>query len=116
MAVIDYEAAWHALSAEIASKTQHGREGLLTRMAELAEAHRLPAGQLPMLLRLYGVEVARAEAIAAEHDRDEDVAATVDSIRRGGLPAPATMTERGHDGRRSTGPAGHAAGTSRDAA
>lgn len=69
--VVDYERAWLDLGRHVASKTQHGREGLLTAMAEIAEQCRVPSGELPRLLRLYGVEVARARAIATETNRAE---------------------------------------------
>lgn len=64
--VVDYEAAWHELAARIASKSQHGREATLIEMAEIAHRHRVPAGELSKLLRLYGVETERARSIAAD--------------------------------------------------
>lgn len=69
--VVDFEAAWIELQAAIAAKTQHGREGLLVEMAQIAERHRVPAGELSRLLRLYGVEVERVREASAGSDRDE---------------------------------------------
>lgn len=69
--VVDYEAAWIELQELVASKSQHGREPTLTAMAELAAKHRVLAGELSRLLRLYGVEVQRARAAATESGRDE---------------------------------------------
>lgn len=69
--VTDYEAAWIALAEHVSSKTQHGREGLLGRMADLAAEHRVPAGELSRLLRLYGVEVERARSMSTQPHRDE---------------------------------------------
>lgn len=68
--VTDYEAAWVALQAEVASKPQHGQRELLKRMAELAGEHRVVAGELPRVLRLYGVEVAHAVLGGNQGDRE----------------------------------------------
>lgn len=68
--VTDYEAAWTELAAVVAAKTQHGREGLLTSMAEIAARHQVPAGDLSRLLRLYGVEVERVRSISTDNQRD----------------------------------------------
>lgn len=96
--VCDYEQAWLKLQQFAASKTQHGREGLLKRMAEIAAECQVPAGELSRLLRLYGVEV---ERISAETDRAE--LGPFD----GGLSSPADRElaghhrPGGHDGSRS---------------
>lgn len=102
--VADYEAAWLELSEYIASKTQHGREATLTRMAEIVASHRVPAGEKSRLLRLYGIEVERTRAAAVETDRDQ-----LDTLG-GGAPSPSDgglsghhRTEEVHDGRRSDG-------------
>lgn len=84
--VTDFEAAWADLQAFIAGKTQHGREGLLVEMAAIAERHRVPAGELSRLLRLYGVEVERARSLAAESgDEAFDFAGGVTSPADGDL-------------------------------
>lgn len=98
--VTDYEAAWIALGEFVSSKTQHGREGLLTKMAELASDHRVPAGELSRLLRLHGVEVERARSVSAETRRDEGPASAEDDVLDGtGSPRPSS-TDGGHDGSR----------------
>jgi hypothetical protein len=94
--VVDYERAWTMLAATIASKTQHGREPLLTEMAQIARRCEVPAGELSRLLRLYGVEVERARSIAAETDRAE--AGSFD----GGLVSASEADLTGHHG-----PGGH---------
>lgn len=99
--VTDYEAAFIALGEYVASKTQHGREGLLTKMAEIAAEHRVPAGELSRLFRLYGVEVERARSVAADTSRDDLSGSRGDSLpaRTGG--SPAIIDRGGHDGSRS---------------
>lgn len=94
--VVDYERAWHELADHVAGKTQHGREGLLTRMVQIAAECRVSSGELASLLRLYGVEVARARAIAAESDRAEHGPFV------GGLGSLADAELAGHHG-----PGGH---------
>lgn len=91
--VTDYEAAWVELQAYVASKTQHGREPTLAKMAELADAHRVPAGELSRLLRLYGIEVERVRSMSVEHDRAEAVPFA------GGLASPADDDLAGHHDR-----------------
>lgn len=88
--VVDYEAAWTELAELIASKTQHGREQTLTAMAQIAANHRVPAGELSRLLRLYGVEVERARSMSTETDRD------VPERLDGGLDSPADAEFPGH--------------------
>jgi hypothetical protein len=66
--VIDYEGAWHELAAFAASKTQHGREGLLVEMTRIAQDHRVAAGELPRLLRLYSIEVERVRSTHLDGD------------------------------------------------
>lgn len=61
--VTDYEAAWGELAELVASKTQHGREGLLIEMTQIAGRHRVAASELSRVLRLYGVEVGRSGVI-----------------------------------------------------
>lgn len=101
--VADYEAAWIELQALVAGKTQHGREGLLAAMAEIAQRQRVPAGELSRLLRLYGVEVERARSIAADTQRDgaADFAGGLDSPADGGPPR--IIDRGGHDGSRRNG-------------
>jgi hypothetical protein len=77
--VIDYEAAWTELAQHIASKTQHGREPLLTEMAHIAARSRVEAGELPRVLRLYGVEVARAAVADISPAEGSDLAVGFDS-------------------------------------
>jgi hypothetical protein len=112
--VTDYERAWTMLGAFVASKTQHGREGMLTQMAEIARECEVPSGELSRLLRLYGVEVERARSISTETDRakfDAQHARAFD----GGLVSPSDteLPEHhgpgGHDGHSN----GHAAGNGR---
>lgn len=97
--VTDYEAAWTELAALIASKSQHGREATLTAMAEIAACHRVPAGELARLLRLYGVEVERARSLSTEITRDE----TAGFVGGFGSSADGRLPEHhrpgGHDGR-----------------
>lgn len=95
--VVDYEAAWVALQAHVAGKTQHGREATLAKMAELAAEHRVPAGELPRLLRLYGVEVERVRSAATEiRDEADDFGGGLASPADRGLPAHHDLG--GHDG------------------
>jgi hypothetical protein len=97
--VTDYEKAWIALQASIASKPQHGRDGLLREMAELAAEHRVPAGETAALLRFHGVEVGRAHGAATTRiHRDEPVPFVGGAPSPADAGSPATMTERGHDG------------------
>jgi hypothetical protein len=85
------------------ASTQHGRESLLTKMAELAADARVPAGELSRMLRLYGVEVERARSIAAETGQDEsgDLASGFASGVDGRLPEH-HRTEEVHDGHRAS--------------
>lgn len=103
--VTDYEQAWIRLQEFIASKSQHGREGTLTEMAKIAAECRVPAGELSRLLRLYGVEVERARAIATESERSElaDFAGGGSSLADDELAAH-HRAEEVHDGVRSEGP------------
>jgi hypothetical protein len=96
--VTDYEAAWIELMAHVASKTQHGRQDLLTKMAELAGEHRVAAGELSQMLRLYGVEVGRSRSGSADTQRFEE-----ERIDAGFASAPVADSPRiidrgGHDG------------------
>jgi hypothetical protein len=91
--VIDYERAWHKLGEYVAEKTQHGREGLLVRMQEIAAECRVPAGELSRLLRLYGVEVERVREAEAETDSDEG------EPIGGGAASPAVRVLPGHHDR-----------------
>lgn len=99
--VVDYEKAWIRLQAEIAGKSQHGREGLLRAMAQIAAECRVPEGEKARLLRLYGVEVDR---LSAETDRDEpdDFEAGLASAADVGLPGH-HGPNGGHDGGCSNG-------------
>lgn len=99
--VCDYEAAWLELQALIASKSQHGREATLRAMAELAERHRVPAGELSRLLRLYGVEVERTRSVAAENTRDELARFAGGDASPGDSELPDHHGSGGHDGRSS---------------
>lgn len=96
MVVVDYERAWTELAEFVASKTQHGREGLLSEMAQIAGRCRVAGGELARLLRLYGVEVERASSIAAETDRAEPGRFV------GGFDSPGDAELAGHHG-----PGGH---------
>lgn len=100
--VTDYEAAWIELQGFIAGKTQHGREGLLAKMAELGAAHRVPAGEKSRLLRLYSVEVYRASTVT-EPDTGEHLEAGHGSGPDDGRPAH--HDPGGHDGRARAGAA-----------
>lgn len=95
--VTDYERAWGRLAEVVAEKTQHGREGLLTAMAQIAAECRVPEGEKARLLRLYGVEVDR---LSAETDRDEpdDFEAGLASAADVGLSGH-HGPNGGHDGR-----------------
>lgn len=105
--VVDYEAAWVELGQHVASKSQHGREATLVEMAEIAARHRVPAGEVSRLLRLYGVEVERARSIEAETEQVEPGAFD------GGLASPpdAELAEHhrpgGHDGSQHTAGSGN---------
>ena len=100
--VIDYEAAWSELQELVASKSQHGRDGLLRSMAEVAGRHRVAGGELSRLLRLYSVEVERARAISSDTipDKDADLAAGLASAGDCGLPGH--HDEGSHDGSSSS--------------
>lgn len=91
--VVDYEAAWVRMQSLVASKTQHGREGLLSDMARIAEDCSVPAGELSKLLRLYGVEVERVRVVH-ESIRDEDPDSLGDSLADRTAPTPASMTKQ----------------------
>lgn len=93
--VIDYEGAWHELAALVAGKTQHGREGLLVEMTRIAQEHRVAAGELPRLLRLYGVEIERVRS-TARSDGDEASASLADRAFVAHAPADADLS-RHHD-------------------
>jgi hypothetical protein len=93
VARVDYELAFHRLGEYVASKTQHGREGLLVEMQKIAAECRIPEGDLARLLRLYGVEVN-----SAHNPRDEDDPSAADSIRAGTPPSPDIIDRGGHDG------------------
>jgi hypothetical protein len=104
--VTDYEAAWVELMAHVASKTQHGRQDLLTKMAELAGEHRVAAGELSSVLRLYGVEVGRSRSASAESRFEEEriaagfgSAAVADSphIIEGTMPLHAAPEKTGEE-------------------
>lgn len=43
--LVDYEAAWLKLKAEIASKKSHGKRDLLVRMGEIEVDSMVPEGQ-----------------------------------------------------------------------
>lgn len=45
MSLVDYEAAWLGLKAEVVTKRSHGRDGLLQAMARLEIDNRVPEGQ-----------------------------------------------------------------------
>jgi hypothetical protein len=94
--VIDYEAAYHELAEFVSDKTQHGREGLLTEMAQIVSRNRVEVGELPRVLRLYSVEVARAAATDIHPSEGGDLAAGLDSADD--LPSRATIDRGGHDG------------------
>jgi hypothetical protein len=111
--VVDYERAWTELQAFVAGKTQHGREGLLTRMAQIAGECRVPSGELASMLRLYGVEVERARAIAAESDRSEPGAFDSGMSSLADRELAGHHDRGGHDGHAAT--AGSATGARRAA-
>lgn len=95
--VVDYERAWTRLQAEIAGKTQHGREPLLTRMAEIAGDCQVPEGEPERWLRLYGVDVSRVAR--PPQPPDTGPSSNGDSVAAGmgagpGHPSP----QGGHDG------------------
>jgi methylmalonyl-CoA mutase cobalamin-binding subunit len=97
--VTDHEAVVVELAAFIATKPQHGRADLLTKIAELQDAHRVPAGELSRLLRLYGVEVERARSMVAQDEsrfEAERIAAGIPSVGVGGLAGH--HRPGGHDG------------------
>lgn len=100
--VVDYEAAWIELAAFAASKTQHGREGLLVEMTRLADEHRVPAGELSRMLRLYSIEVERTRA-ASQSDGDETRVSLADRVLNTHSPEDAGLPRHhdrgGHDGR-----------------
>lgn len=45
MPMVDYEAAWLRLRAEIASKRSHGKKDLLVTMSEIEVDSMIPEGQ-----------------------------------------------------------------------
>jgi hypothetical protein len=107
--VIDYEAAWHELAAFVASKTQHGREQTLVEMTRIAQEHRVPAGELSRLLRLYSIEVERTRT-TSQPDGDEA------PYFAGGQGSPADdVLPRHHDRGGHDGRNGSSAGDGRDA-
>lgn len=94
--VTDYERAWSRLAEVVAAKTQHGREGLLTAMAEIAAECRVPEGEKARLLRLYGVEVDR---LSTETDRDEPDHFEAGLASAADVGSPDIIDRGGHDGR-----------------
>lgn len=95
MARVDYEAAWTDLLAYAASKTSHGREDLLVKMANLADEHRVPEDLLERAARIIGgpIRVTQAEAQpASPGDQSID--------ERMAEEPPPTDDQGGHDGRR----------------
>lgn len=101
--VVDYEAAWTELLQAVAEKTQHGREGLLVRMAEIAGRHRVAPGETSRLLRLHGIEVERArQAAMLNHpDSSGDLVAGLASVAD--LGGPGHHDRGGLDGRADDG-------------
>lgn len=97
MARVDYELAWHRLGEYVASKTQHGREGLLVEMQKIAAECRMPEGELARLLRLYGVEVSSTRQ---PRDDDEGFEGGFDS--RSDHDIPDHHDRGGHDGSSSS--------------
>jgi hypothetical protein len=96
--VVDYERAWIRLSALVAGKSQHGREGLLRDMAKIADECQVPEGERERWLRLFGIDVSRTvrpQSIpdtGASSSRDDGVAGG--TVSRPGHPSP----QGGHDG------------------
>lgn len=93
--VIDYEAAYHELAEFISGKSQHGREGLLTEMAHITARNRVEVGELPRVLRLYSVEVARAAKANINPAEGSDLLAGLASVSD--LPSRGTIDRGGHD-------------------
>lgn len=94
MARVDHEAAWTDLNAYVATKTSHGREDLLVKMAELAGEHQVPEDLLERAARIVGapIQITRTEA---------QPASTVDPpiAERMAEEPPSTDDLGGHDGR-----------------
>lgn len=99
--VCDYERAWLEFGEYIAGKPQHGQRDLLTQMVLIAQRSRVQAGELPRLLRLYGVEVERVRAMETETDQAQPEPFV------GGCDSPADPALAGHHG-----PGGHDGGRS----
>lgn len=97
--VIDYEAAYAELAEHVSSKTQHGREGLLTEMAQIVARNRVEVGELPRLLRLYSVETARAASADIHPAEGGDLLSGLDSERDPALAGH--HGPGGHDERRN---------------
>lgn len=96
--VVDYERAWIRLTALVASKTQHGREPLLSDMANLAAECQVPEGEPERWLRLFGMDVSRT--VRPPAIRDSGPSSDGDSVAGGTGTDPATLAhEGGHDGR-----------------
>lgn len=104
MALIDYEAAWHALAARLASeKTGYGRNELAQIMAETASAHRVSETLQERMLRLYG-----GRLVLTSHT-PEVVPATDGEAELGDGKVNGSghsTTRGGHDGRREAEVAG----------
>jgi hypothetical protein len=94
MAHVDYESAWVELMAYVASKTGHGRDDLLTEMAQIAKRHHVREDLLQQALRLYGGSLTIQtipETDASGADRALTAAAK--------LPDHGPSSEGGHDER-----------------
>ena len=97
MAVVDYEQAWVRLGELIASKPHHGSKDLALDMQRIAAECRAPEGSIPMLLRLYGVEVQMG--LRAEPDEEPDgVDRSPVDVMASRQDHRHTTTDGGHDG------------------
>jgi hypothetical protein len=96
--VVDHERAWHYLAQFVASKPHHGSTALLAEMQRILTLPdvQVPEGGMARSLRLYGVEVEKADR------RDSDVPpAAAGGSSPGGMVdrRDHEMTRGGHDGR-----------------
>lgn len=98
--VVDYERAWTRLQAEVAGKSQHGREGLLTSMATIAAECQVPEGEAARWLRLFGIDVSRVGR--PQQSPDTGASSIGDDVADGTALDRATIGhEGGHDGHRN---------------
>lgn len=103
MALVDFEAAWHQLAAEVSGRQGIGRDALFALMKRLEVEHALEEGVSDRLFRRYGVllsEDLRAaargeEQVGSDGDAASSASGQVPRLGTRGVPGDRTsMIER----------------------